>query len=46
MAKFLVGLLAGLVIGFLSSSYFSGRDLNDFARKARSAISRHYPVNN
>jgi preprotein translocase subunit SecF len=46
MGKFLAGLLVGLVIGLLSSSYFSGPDLDAFTAKARSMVSKHYPVNN
>jgi preprotein translocase subunit SecF len=46
MAKFIMGLLVGVVIGLLSSSYFSAGELNDLTIKARSVVSRHLPVNN
>jgi hypothetical protein len=46
MAKFIMGLLLGIIIGLLYSSYFSDGGLNDLASKARSVVSRHLPVNN
>ncbi|MEP6830338.1 MAG: hypothetical protein ABI963_08365 [Rhizomicrobium sp.] len=46
MAKFILGLVTGLVIGLLYSSYFASPDLNDLTRKARATMSRHMPVNN
>ena len=36
MAKFIMGLLVGIVIGLLSSSYFSSAGLNDLTNQARS----------
>ena len=46
MAKFILGLLVGLAIGFFYSSYFAGHDLNDLTNKARAAVAKHVPVNN
>jgi hypothetical protein len=46
MAKFIMGLLIGVVIGLLSSSYFSTTGLNDLTNRARSAVARHLPVSN
>lgn len=46
MAKFLMGLLLGITIGMLYSSYFSDGGLSDLANQARSVVSRHVPVNN
>ena len=46
MAKFIMGLLLGITIGMLYSSYFSDSGLNDLTNKARSAVSRHLPVGN
>ena len=46
MAKFLMGLLVGAVIGLLSSSYFSSTGLNDLTNQARSVVARHLPVSN
>jgi uncharacterized membrane protein len=46
MAKFIMGLLVGIVIGIMYSSYFSIGDLNDLTSRARTVISRHLPVNN
>ena len=46
MAKFLLGLVVGVVISFLYSSYFTGRDLNDLTYKARAAVANHMPVHN
>lgn len=46
MAKFILGLVTGLVLGLLYSSYFAGRDLNDLTVKARAAVSRHIPGTN
>jgi hypothetical protein len=46
MAKFITGLLVGIVIGMLYSSYFSSGGLNDLTNKARSVVSRHLPVGN
>lgn len=46
MAKFILGLVTGLVIGLLYSSYFASPDLNTLTAKARAAVSRHMPVNN
>jgi hypothetical protein len=45
MAKFIMGLLVGLTIGALSATYFSDKDLNILTEKARSALSRHVPIN-
>jgi hypothetical protein len=46
MPKFIMGLLVGIVIGMLYSSYFSGGGLNDLTNKARSMISQHLPGSN
>ena len=46
MAKFIMGLLLGITIGILYSSYFSDGGLNDLTNKARSVVSRHLPINN
>jgi hypothetical protein len=46
MAKFITGLLLGITLGMLYSSYFSDGGLNDLANNARSVVSRHVPVNN
>ncbi|MGZ5922677.1 MAG: hypothetical protein ACXWLT_12995 [Rhizomicrobium sp.] len=46
MAKFIMGLLLGITIGMLYSSYFSDSGWNDLTNKARSVVSRHLPVNN
>ena len=46
MAKFIMGLLLGITIGMLYSSYFSDSGWNDLTNKARSVGSRHLPVNN
>ncbi len=43
MAKFILGLVTGLVIGLLYSSYFSIPDWNNLAVKARAVVSRHIP---
>ena len=34
MARFIMGLLVGIVIGLLSSSYFSSAGLNDLTNQA------------
>jgi len=46
MAKFILGLVVGLAIGLVYSSYFSKAQLNDLTVKARSELGRHIPVNN
>jgi preprotein translocase subunit SecF len=46
MAKFILGLLVGLVIGLVSSPYFSRGELNDLSVKARAELGRHVPINN
>ena len=46
MAKFTLGLLVGLVIGIVYSSYFSRTELDDLTVKARSELGRHMPINN
>jgi hypothetical protein len=46
MAKFILGLLVGIVIGIGYSSYFSRGELNDLTVKARSELGRHIPINN
>jgi hypothetical protein len=46
MAKFIMGLLLGIVIGLLSSSYFSSAGLNDLTNQARSVVSRHLSGSN
>ena len=46
MAKFIIGLLVGIVIGIVYSSYFSIGGLNDLTNQARSVVGRHLPVNN
>ena len=46
MAKFILGLLVGMTVGMLYSSYFAGNDLNDLTNKARAVVARHLPVNN
>jgi hypothetical protein len=43
MAKFFVGLLTGLAIGVLFSSYFSDTDLNSAAYRLRAGIARYIP---
>ncbi len=46
MVKFILGLLVGLVAGLLIAPQFAGTDVNVLVHDARSAISRHLPVNN
>lgn len=46
MAKFILGLLVGLVAGFLLAPNLGGTDMNAVVHDARSAIGRHMPVNN
>ena len=46
MAKFILGLLVGLVAGFLIAPDLAGNDVNALVHDARSAIGRHVPVNN
>ncbi|HEY2834975.1 MAG TPA: hypothetical protein VGI89_00305 [Rhizomicrobium sp.] len=46
MAKFILGLLVGLAIGIVYSSYFSRGELNDLTVKARGELGRHMPINN
>lgn len=46
MAKFILGLLVGLTVGLIYSSYFTMGGLNDLAVKARAELGRHIPVNN
>ncbi len=43
MAKFILGLVTGLVIGLLYSSYFSIPDWNSLTVKARAVVARHIP---
>lgn len=45
MAKFILGLVTGLVIGLMYSSYFSIPDWNSLTVKARAMVSQHMPVN-
>lgn len=46
MAKFILGLVVGLAIGLVYSSYFSGNQLNDITVKARNELGRHHiPIN-
>ena len=46
MAKFILGLLVGLVAGLLIAPQLAGTDANALVHDARSAIGRHLPVNN
>jgi hypothetical protein len=46
MAKFILGLLVGLVAGFLIGPDLASTDMNALVHDARSAIGRHVPVNN
>jgi hypothetical protein len=46
MAKFILGLLVGLAVGMVYSSYFSKAELNDLTVKARSELGKHMPINN
>lgn len=46
MAKFILGLVTGLVIGFLFSPYLTGTDMNVLVHDARSAIARYIPLSN
>ena len=46
MAKFILGLLVGLVIGIGYASYFTKSELNDLSAKARSELGKHIPINN
>lgn len=46
MAKFILGLLVGLVAGILIAPQLAGTDANVLVHDARSAINRHLPVNN
>jgi hypothetical protein len=46
MTKFILGLVTGLVIGVLYSSYFATPDLNHLVGTARSTLGRHVPINN
>ena len=43
MAKFILGLLVGLLAGFLISP--NGTDMNTVVHDARSALGKHIPVN-
>jgi hypothetical protein len=45
MAKFILGLLVGLVAGILISPYFIGANVDDLVHRTRAAIGRHVPVN-
>jgi len=45
MAKFILGLLVGLVAGLLISPNLSGTDMNTVVHDARSALGKHIPVN-
>ncbi len=45
MAKFILGLLVGIIIGLLSASYFSSNGLNNLTGKARAVVAKHFPVN-
>ena len=46
MAKFITGLLAGLVIGTIVTSYFSETSLNNTTYKLRAGIARFVPGTN
>jgi hypothetical protein len=46
MAKFILGLLVGLLIGIAFSSYFSKSELTELTVKARSELGKHMPINN
>jgi hypothetical protein len=46
MAKFILGVLVGLAIGTIYSSYFSKAELSDLTVKARSELGKHMPMNN
>lgn len=46
MAKFILGLMVGLLIGFVYSSYFSKGELSDLTVKARAELGKHVPINN
>jgi hypothetical protein len=43
MAKFITGLLTGLIIGTLVTSYFSETSLNNTSYKLRAGIARLVP---
>jgi hypothetical protein len=45
MAKFILGLLVGLVAGLLIAPNLGGTDMNAVVHDARSAIGKHIPVN-
>ena len=45
MAKFILGLLVGLVAGLLIAPNLAGTDMNALVHNARAAIGRHLPVN-
>ena len=45
MAKFILGLLVGLVAGLLIAPNLDGTDMNAVVHDARSAIGKHIPVN-
>ena len=46
MAKFILGVLVGLTIGTLTTTYFSNMSLDDLTVKARAELGRHMRVNN
>ena len=46
MAKFIGGLLIGIIIGILATTYISDNDLQGLTVKARAALARHMPINN
>lgn len=46
MAKFVLGLLMGLIIGMLFSNYVSTSELNNLTAKARTELGKHMPINN
>lgn len=46
MTKFILGVLVGLTIGMLYSSYFSSNELNTLTVKARTELGKHMPINN
>lgn len=46
MAKFILGVLVGLTIGTLTTTYFSSMSLDDLTVRARAALGQHMPINN
>lgn len=46
MAKFILGLLTGFIVGVLFEAYADNGGLHDLAIELRGALARYLPVNN